>query len=146
MLREVLFTRHASAVLYLRKHMVRIDSKFFSSSSKVAFKCSTCGKETAKWHGRCTGCQSWGTLREFEPVVTQSGSGISKSAQRAEATRSRWLSQPAMSKSDSPSPMSEGKRLVFEDPELMRVFGGGVVPGSVTLLSGNPGVGKSKFE
>jgi DNA repair protein RadA/Sms len=95
--------------------------------------CSACGHESAKWHGRCPGCEEWGTLvEEAKPVV------VATSA-RGGGGRGRALTPVPLSEVDAP----RVARLRTGIGELDRVLGGGLVPGSLVLLGGSPGIGKS---
>jgi DNA repair protein RadA/Sms len=97
------------------------------AKARTTYRCAECGWETAKWVGRCGECQAWGSVAEAgaAPVRTSAGP----------------VTAPAM-------PIA---KVAVEDsisrasgvPELDRVLGGGVVPGAVILLAGEPGVGKS---
>jgi DNA repair protein RadA/Sms len=94
------------------------------------FVCADCGGETAKWHGRCPGCGAWNTLAE--------------EARAAPAARGRGAAKAAV----RPIPLSEVRaphipRLATGIGELDRILGGGVVPGSIVLIGGSPGIGKS---
>src|SRR5215208_6236093 len=98
--------------------------------SAPVFVCSGCGHETPKWHGRCPGCGEWNTIVE-EARVTP-------------ATRSRNASGALR----RPVPLGEVEapavaRLSAGIGELDRVLGGGLVPGSLVLIGGSPGIGKS---
>ena len=94
--------------------------------------CSACGHESPRWHGRCPGCADWNTLVE-EPVrASGRGSGTRESAGRA-------LRPVALAEVAAP----ELARLSTGIAELDRVLGGGLVPGSLVLLGGAPGIGKS---
>src|SRR4051812_17278604 len=96
------------------------------------YRCSECHHVTAKWVGRCPDCGTWGTVDEVAVLAAVSGS----SARRAVAPTS-----PAVPISS----IDPGSTRHFHTGvgELDRVLGGGLVPGSVTLLAGDPGVGKS---
>jgi DNA repair protein RadA/Sms len=101
--------------------------------AKTVFACSQCGAQSGKWHGRCPGCGEWNSLVEerAEPA-RRSGAGGAKA--RGRAAR--------------PVPLSEVEapavaRLSTGIGELDRVLGGGLVPGSLVLLGGSPGIGKS---
>ena len=104
--------------------------------SKSLFVCSSCGYESGKWYGRCPECSNWNTFQEVQ--VTD----VKKSyAKETFASSSSPISLPQVES------VSEN-RLSTENPEFDRVLGGGkggsgIVPGSVILLSGDPGVGKS---
>src|SRR4051812_5253751 len=94
------------------------------------FVCAQCGHDSAKWHGRCPGCGEWNTMAEERPVVAPKGSP--KRAGRA-------LKPVPLSEVEAP----KLRRLVTGIGELDRVLGGGLVPGSMVLIGGSPGIGKS---
>ncbi|MBL1068625.1 DNA repair protein RadA [Streptomyces sp. 7-21] len=98
-------------------------------ADRSSYRCSECGWTTAKWLGRCPECQSWGTVEEV---------GAAPAVRTAAAAR---VASPAV-----PIGQVEGKRVAARStgvPELDRVLGGGLVPGAVVLVAGEPGVGKS---
>ncbi|MFY9451520.1 MAG: DNA repair protein RadA, partial [Bacillota bacterium] len=100
------------------------------AKAKSLYVCSACGAQSYKWQGKCTNCDSWNTLELQEAAR--------KSQDRGFSLRS----------SSPPTPISEvssqqEERYQTGIAELDRVLGGGVVPGSLTLLAGEPGVGKS---
>ena len=96
----------------------------------VSYRCTECGWTTAKWVGRCGECQSWGTVEE---------AGAAQEHGRTQAARS--VAQPAKPIGQVDS--SVAQFTPTHVPELDRVLGGGLVPGAVILLAGEPGVGKS---
>jgi len=101
------------------------------ANARSQYRCSECRHVTAKWVGRCLECGTWGTVDEVAVLAAVGGSG-----RRAAASASRPVpitSVEAHRTRHSPTGVGE----------LDRVLGGGVVPGSVTLLAGDPGVGKS---
>ncbi|WP_066916480.1 DNA repair protein RadA [Mycobacterium interjectum] len=98
------------------------------------YRCSECQHVTAKWVGRCLECGTWGTVDEVPVLAAVGGSGRRAGAAAATASRAVPISSIA---AHSTRHRSTGVG------ELDRVLGGGVVPGSVTLLAGDPGVGKS---
>ena len=100
-----------------------------SQKVKTIYVCNECGYETSKWLGKCPSCNNWNTLEE--QVATPIKNNIYSSSSFAAATP---LSK--ISTSDEP-------RYITGINELDRVLGGGIVKGSVTLLSGDPGIGKS---
>jgi DNA repair protein RadA/Sms len=91
--------------------------------------CTACGHSSARWHGRCPGCEAWNTLVE-EPAAPAAGRG------RAAARAGRPVRLADVSTARLP-------RLQTAIGELDRVLGGGLVPGSLVLLGGSPGIGKS---
>ncbi|MET0455523.1 MAG: DNA repair protein RadA [Mycobacterium sp.] len=101
------------------------------SKTRSQHRCSECHHVTAKWVGRCPDCGSWGTVDEIAVLTTVSGT----------ARRSVAPASPAVPISS----IDPGSTRHFHTgvSELDRVLGGGLVPGSVTLLAGDPGVGKS---
>ncbi|HUU51024.1 MAG TPA: DNA repair protein RadA [Nitrospinota bacterium] len=103
------------------------------SKEKTYFLCQACGYKSQKWLGRCPGCDEWNTLVEEKELVTTS---LRKSYRFLESDKK------------GPTPITDidksfNKRLSSEILEFDRVLGGGVVPGSVVLVGGDPGIGKS---
>lgn len=107
------------------------------AKSKMAtvFFCQNCGYESAKWMGQCPACKQWNTLVEEKVSVT--GSGMGESA-RLVAPKDR--PKPVLISSID---MKESDRVPTGLAELDRVLGGGVMAGSLTLVGGDPGIGKS---
>jgi DNA repair protein RadA/Sms len=101
-------------------------------SPKVVFTCQECGAQAPKWMGRCTECGAWNSLVE-ERAETP---GVA-------ANRFSQFSQSSTAKLYAEVEMSQGVRLSTGIGEFDRVLGGGVVPGSLILLGGEPGIGKS---
>ena len=103
------------------------------AKQKTVYFCESCGYESAKWLGNCPSCKSWNTFREEVIVKTATTS-------KSPAMFSEGKSKPlTLSQIEG----SSEKRIRLDDPELERVSGGGIVPGSVILLGGEPGIGKS---
>lgn len=99
---------------------------------KIKFACTQCGTESTRWLGKCPGCQSWNTMVEHKETVTKTkGVGL---------TGALGKEKPM-----SITKIETGKepRIETEMIELNRVLGGGVVPGSLILVGGDPGIGKS---
>ncbi|MCM6772836.1 DNA repair protein RadA [Nocardia sp. CDC159] len=96
------------------------------------YRCSACGHEVAKWVGRCPGCGEWGSVDELAPAPAAAG---------APQRRSLLPSTAAAPISTIDSQVTRARPTGVS--ELDRVLGGGIVAGSVVLLSGEPGVGKS---
>lgn len=104
-------------------------SKSSKGAARLAFRCSECGWSTAKWVGQCRECQSWGTVVEC---------GGPAPGQR---TQPAVVSNPALPIVEVQCDDAAHRRVGV--PEFDRVLGGGIVPGSVILLAGEPGAGKS---
>ncbi len=105
------------------------------SKTKSAFFCQNCGYESAKWLGKCPSCTQWNTFVEelIEKETTKNNNNWkSYAGEKAQKT-------VALHQVNS----SEETRLVTFDAELNRVLGGGIVPGSIVLVAGEPGIGKS---
>ena len=99
----------------------------------MVYFCQECGYESSKWMGQCPGCKAWNSFAE-EPVSTgKKASGGGKSV-------SRQQSEPVILKEIS---LKEDERQTTNIGELDRVLGGGIVPGSLVLVGGDPGIGKS---
>jgi len=100
---------------------------------KTAFFCQNCGAQSAKWIGKCPSCGEWNTY--VEEVVEKPGSGkTGGSKQRATSARPRLISEIEA---------REEERFTSANMELDRVLGGGIVPGALVLVGGEPGIGKS---
>ena len=102
---------------------------------KSAFYCQNCGAQYSKWQGQCNSCKSWNTIAE--ELIQTSKKGDWKSGSKQEKQR---VSKPLkISEIDT----TKNPRLDSKDSEINRVLGGGIVPGSLILLGGEPGIGKS---
>lgn len=107
------------------------------AKSKTIFFCSTCGASSPKWMGKCSQCGEWNTFQE-EVIQKETAS---------EEKRRSWA---GAGKGESPKAMhlstiqtGATSRMATPDGELNRVLGGGIVPGSLVLIGGQPGIGKS---
>ncbi len=105
------------------------------AKDKLMYVCDNCGQESAKWIGKCPSCGQWNTFKEFR---------VGKSSNSQLSTLNSQLSTSPT----APTPLSEisaaeEPRIDLRDEELNRVLGGGLVPGSLVLLGGEPGIGKS---
>ena len=106
------------------------------AKEKTVFVCSNCGQESPKWVGKCPSCGAWNTF--VEEIVRK----------EQPASRATFTASADTVKRNKPVPLSniegaEELRIDMGDEELNRVLGGGLVPGSLVLLGGEPGIGKS---
>jgi DNA repair protein RadA/Sms len=99
------------------------------AKSTITFVCTDCGGESLRWAGQCPHCHAWNTLQEFH-------------VKKAKDLRPRPL-QPAQARPLTEIASEDAPRTRLKWGELNRVLGGGVVPGSLVLIGGEPGVGKS---
>jgi DNA repair protein RadA/Sms len=109
------------------------------AKSKTIFRCGECGEAAPKWVGRCPACEAWSSLVEELDTTATGGSGLDRPIAG---------SAPSAEGASTPLPigdvdMTEWVAAPTRIPELDRVLQGGLVPGSVTLLGGEPGIGKS---
>lgn len=105
------------------------------SKAKTVYYCQSCGYESAKWLGKCPSCQSWNSFAE--EIVS-----------KAEPAKNEWRSEGSATRKVQPKKLSDitsarEVRIPTTDEELNRVLGGGIVPGSLVLIGGEPGIGKS---
>ena len=106
------------------------------SKLKTAFFCQNCGNESAKWLGKCPACNEWNTF--VEEVI-----------QKENTNSTSWNSLSNIDRKDIKAISIEAvstkaeERFLTNDAELNRVLGGGIVPGSIVLVAGEPGIGKS---
>lgn len=105
---------------------------------KKIFVCTNCGATSPKWVGKCTSCEEWNTYQE-EILMKET---------KQEEKKKAWKSVSNGTALNNPVPLPDIKagtteRLVTPDSELNRVLGGGIVPGSIVLIGGQPGIGKS---
>lgn len=105
------------------------------AKTKSSFFCQSCGYESAKWLGKCPSCGSWNTFAE-ELIVKDEGT---KNEWRQGSTRTKASKPKTLEEVES----TEESRIDSVDQELNRVLGGGIVPGSLVLIGGEPGIGKS---
>lgn len=108
------------------------------AKTKTVYVCQSCGADSPKWMGRCSSCGEWNTYQEMR---------IQKET-LAEEKRKDWKGQEPKHNRSHPLPLDDIKigrtsRFISGNLEFDRVLGGGIVPGSLILLGGNPGIGKS---
>ena len=95
------------------------------------FFCQNCGTSSTKWLGKCPSCNEWNTFVEEK---------TSKKDSKKDSFKSTKINTSKLLKNID---YSSEKRIISNDKELNRVLGGGIVPGSIILLGGDPGIGKS---
>ena len=100
---------------------------------KTSFFCQSCGTQHAKWQGQCNSCKEWNTLSE--EVIEKSAKKVWKSSQKINGVIKPLKIDQIDTKQES--------RINTSDQELNRVLGGGIIPGALMLLGGEPGIGKS---
>src|SRR5918997_1437389 len=106
--------------------------------SAAVYACTECGHESPKWHGRCPGCGQWNTLAEEARAAPAAG-GRGAGAAGGGRAGARALRPVRLGEVETP----RVDRLLTGIGELDRVLGGGLVPGSLVLIGGSPGIGKS---
>lgn len=105
------------------------------AKSKTTFFCQNCGYESAKWLGKCPSCNEWNSF--VEEIVA-----------KEDSNKNEWKPEPGKARQEKPRTLSEIEstreiRVDSSDQELNRVLGGGIVFGSLVLIGGEPGIGKS---
>ena len=107
------------------------------AKDKTAYVCSNCGQESPKWIGKCPACGQWNTFKEIRIAAEKPHLAAPAAASTGHALRkNRAMRLSEIEGRDDP-------RIDMNDGELNRVLGGGLVPGSIVLLGGEPGIGKS---
>ena len=102
------------------------------SKTKSAFFCQNCGNEAPKWLGKCPSCQEWNTF--IEEIIDKSPKQSLPFSSDLKSAKPLLIQEVIQEKEE---------RIVIQDSELNTVLGGGIVPGSIVLLGGDPGIGKS---
>ena len=108
------------------------------AKDKTAYVCSNCGYDSTKWIGKCPSCGQWNTFKEIR--ISGSTSGFSSRSHSVGTSLNNKVSRPIKLKD---IPAIDVPRIDMHDSELNRVLGGGLVVGSMVLLGGEPGIGKS---
>ncbi|MBK7425742.1 MAG: DNA repair protein RadA [Saprospiraceae bacterium] len=104
------------------------------SKVRTSYVCSNCGTSYARWEGKCASCGTWNSLQEEVVIRNNEDMPLSRKAGRKSASKPKLLGQVESSGTT---------RFVTRDMEFNRVLGGGIVPGSIVLIGGHPGIGKS---
>lgn len=110
------------------------------AKDKIAYVCTNCGQESTKWIGKCPNCGQWNTFKEIRISNNASNSIAQRTTLYDAPGRKNGKSRPIKLKD---IPVEAEPRINTHDTELNRVLGGGLVPGSIVLLGGEPGIGKS---
>ena len=110
------------------------------AKDKIAYVCSNCGQESTKWIGKCPNCGEWNTFKEIKVAGNAATSSIISSERFGGDGKQSAEMRPIKLKD---IPYEDYPRIDLNDKELNRVLGGGLVPGSLILLGGEPGIGKS---
>ena len=114
------------------------------AKDKIAFVCSNCGQESQKWIGKCPACGQWNTFKEIR-IASDTGTLAARSAAASLRGGTSSGMRPKENKALRLRDISskDDPRIDMRDEELNRVLGGGLVKGSIVLLGGEPGIGKS---
>ncbi|KAL7689144.1 putative DNA repair protein RadA [Plasmopara halstedii] len=147
-------TRISSVIPQLksRRQLLRLLSRRFFSSLD-GFRCQNCGQSFIKWQGQCSACSQWGSvapLKSSEPLFRQSNAASFKKKVMPKIAAAWYeMGEERLDNTNYAQRMNEVEmdtfieRIELPERELNWVLGGGVVAGSLTLMAGNPGVGKS---
>ncbi|MEO6851794.1 MAG: DNA repair protein RadA [Mucilaginibacter sp.] len=106
------------------------------AKTKIAYFCQSCGFESPKWLGKCPSCQEWNTL--VEEIIEKGNTAVPD--WKASSTTTQRANKPVRV---SEITFDEDQRMLTPDNEFNRVLGGGIVAGSLVLIGGEPGIGKS---
>ena len=116
------------------------------AKSKIAFVCTDCGAEAGQWQGQCVACKAWNTLSQINlgtGSLPSTKADFRRQGYAGEAGKGAGVASPAAVQDLSEIDVEALPRFSTTIGELDRVLGGGLVPGSVVLIGGNPGAGKS---
>lgn len=122
------------------------------AKDKIAYVCSNCGQESSKWIGKCTSCGQWNTYQEIRISADNGQQSARSAAKKVAASRDSAMHMPSFAKNGDHSSRAvslrnisthDEPRITTHDTEFDRVLGGGLVAGSIILLGGDPGIGKS---
>lgn len=110
------------------------------AKDRTVYVCDYCGQESVRWVGKCPACNRWNTMKEMTIRAEKSLSAASRAALKAAGAETERHKRPIPVRDIC---VQDGPRIDMRDGELNRVLGGGLVPGSLVLLGGEPGIGKS---
>ena len=110
------------------------------AKDKTMYVCSNCGQESAKWIGKCPACGQWNTYKEIRVSADMGTNAARSAAQSVRSAMSSNHNRPMRLRDIS---AKDEPRMSTGDGELDRVLGGGLVPGSIVLLGGEPGTVRS---
>ena len=110
------------------------------AKDKIAYVCSNCGQESTKWIGKCPSCGQWNTFKEIRIAADTGTQAARQAAVSVRSAMDKGKNRPLFLREIS---ARDEPRMDMHDDELNRVLGGGLVPGSIVLLGGEPGIGKS---
>ncbi|MDE5948908.1 MAG: DNA repair protein RadA, partial [Prevotella sp.] len=110
------------------------------AKDKIAYVCSNCGQESAKWIGKCPSCGQWNTFKEIRIAADTGTQAARQAAVSVRSAMDKGKNRPLFLREIT---AHDEPRMDMNDDELNRVLGGGLVPGSIVLLGGEPGIGKS---
>ena len=108
-------------------------------NDKTVYVCEECGQDSVRWVGRCPACGKWNTMKELHVRQDDSTSAVTRMAMAASGADVRTARAVLVQEIQA----DREPRIDMQDAELNRVLGGGLVPGSLVLLGGEPGIGKS---
>lgn len=108
-------------------------------NDKTVYVCEECGQDSVRWVGRCPACGKWNTMKELHVRQDNSTSAVTRMAMAASGADVRTARAVPVQEIQA----DREPRIDMQDAELNRVLGGGLVPGSLVLLGGEPGIGKS---
>lgn len=111
-----------------------------ATKTKQVYVCSACGQDSPKWVGRCPACGEWNSMKQLTIAPESNSPTPASRARQALSGRALQAARPIPLREVT---AEETPRLLTADAELNRVLGGGIVPGSMTLIGGEPGIGKS---
>lgn len=114
------------------------------AKTRTVYICSSCGAESSQWFGKCPSCNVYGTLEE--QILNSNGNGSIRAGWQSQSNNNHkkpTTPQPRISVKFSDITEEEQPRMFSGYQELDRVLGGGIVPGSLVLIGGDPGIGKS---